>query len=258
MVEILRGLVLIALVLAGGAHGAEAGEAQTVDQAREALAPRFPVMLGDQRVFYVRQGIRTQTAAERAELLTEALARLADDSTIEPFKVTVDETKVSSDLMVGDRVLLSVFDGDAIDFPGMTRRQVAEAAARRIEDEVVLYRQERTPRALAIDAGIAGAVLLVAALFLLGFERLFRKGRQLVLDSANRELVKVESKMNYVSSPQSRCAGRCFCCFASSDWRFGSWWCTARSPMRSGSSRIRAALRGRSKYSSWRRSVSSP
>ena len=197
MAAILRGLVLVALLLAGGARAAD-----VADQSREALAQRFPVMLGDRTVIYVRQGIRTFTAAERAEMLSKELTQLADNPAIAPFRVTVDETKVSSDLMVGNRILVSVFDADASDFAGRTRHEVAEAAARKIEEAVALYRQERTAKALAIDAAKAGAVVLVAALLLLGFERLFRKGRGQILDSASRELAKVEHRMKYVVSAE--------------------------------------------------------
>jgi small-conductance mechanosensitive channel len=189
----LRGLVLATLVAAGAAWGANA-----TDEAREATVEKFPVRIGDQTVLYVRQGIRTFTAAERAEQLSHRLTRLADDPKLSPFKVTVEETRGSSDLLVGNEPIVSVFDADARDFAGATRHQVAVAAARKIEEAVSQYREERTPKALAIDAAKAGAVIFVAALFLLLFERLFRKGRQLVLDSANRELAKVEHKMKYV------------------------------------------------------------
>jgi small-conductance mechanosensitive channel len=194
---ILRGLVLAFLVAAGAAWGAGAA-----DEAREATARKYPVRLGDQTVLYVRQGIRSFTAAERAEQLSSRLTQLADDPAITPFKVTVEETKVSSDLLVRNEVLISVFDRDASDFSGKTRHEVAEEAARKIEAAVARYRAERTPKALAIDAAKSGAAIVVAALFLLLFERLFSRGRQLILDSAARELAKVESKMKYVVSAE--------------------------------------------------------
>jgi small-conductance mechanosensitive channel len=194
---VLRGLVLATLVAAGAAWGASA-----TDEAREATVEKFPVRLGDQTVVYVRQGLRSFTAAERAEQLSRRLKQLADDPRIDPFKVTVEETRVSSDLLVGNEVLVSVFDMDASDFLGKTRHQVAEEAARKIEEAVAQYRQERTPKALAIDTAKAGAVAVVAVLFLLLFERLFRKGRQLILDGAARELAKVEHKMKYVVSAE--------------------------------------------------------
>jgi len=200
VVAMLRGLVLAMLVAAGATWAADA-----IDEAREATAQKFPVHLGDQTVLYVRQGLRSFTAAERAEQLSTWLTELADDPTITPFKVRVLETQVSSDLLVGSEVIVSVFDKDASDFLGATREQVAAAAARKIETAVARYREERAPRALAIDAAKAGVVAVVAALILLLFERLFRKGRNLVLDSASRELAKVESKMKYaVSAEQLR------------------------------------------------------
>lgn len=193
----LRGLLLALLVAAGTAWGAD-----VADESREATAQKFPVRLGDVTVLYVRQGLRSFSAAERAEQLSMRLTALADNEAISPFEVRILETKVSSDLLVGNESIVSVFDKDASDFLGATRQQVAESAARKIEEAVARYRQEREPRALAIDAVQAGAIILVAALFLFLFERLFRKGRQLVLDSAGRELARVESKMKYVVSAE--------------------------------------------------------
>jgi small-conductance mechanosensitive channel len=195
VVAMLRCLVVVTLILSGAAWAAGA-----TDEAREATAQKYPVRLDDQTVLYVRQGLRSFTAAERADQLSQRLTQLANDPAITPFKVAVEETKVSSDLLVGNEPIVSVFDRDASDFLGKTRHEVAEEAARKIEEAVARYRQERAPKALAIDAAKAGAAVFVAALFLLVFERLFRKGRQLVLDSATRELAKVESKMKYVVS----------------------------------------------------------
>jgi len=179
-------------------HSGAAVAASAADEAREVTAERFPVRLGDQTVLYVRQGIGAFTAAQRAEQLSERLRRLADDRRIEPFKVVVEETDVSSDLRVGNEILVSVLDIDARDFAGATRHQVAVAAAERIDEGVARYRKERSIESLLIGAAKAGATLLAAGLFLLLFQRLFRKGRQAVLDSAGRQLEKVESKMRRV------------------------------------------------------------
>ncbi len=188
---------MVALILAGIVLPASAA-----DEAREATAVRFPVHLGDQVVLYVRQGIRSFTAAERAEQLSKRLKQLADDPNINPFKVVVEETPVSSDLLVGSEILVSVFDSDARDFSGRTRHEVAVVAARKIEDAVAKYREERLPASLAIDAVETGATILAAGLFLFLFQWAFRRGRQLVLDSANRQLAKVESKTRSVLSAE--------------------------------------------------------
>ncbi|MGB8434971.1 MAG: mechanosensitive ion channel domain-containing protein [Burkholderiales bacterium] len=189
MLRNLKRIAAVALVLAGVALPASAAE-----EAREATAEKFAVKLGDRVVLYVRQGIRAFTAAERADRLSQKLRQLADDPSIAPFKVTVDETGVSSDLLVGPEVLVSVFDTDARDFAGKTRHDVAVEGARLIEEAVAQYREERAPESLAIDAAKAAAGLLAAIVFLFLFQRVFRKARQFVLERAGRELEKVESK----------------------------------------------------------------
>lgn len=189
MLRNLKRIAAVALVLAGVALPASAAE-----EAREATAEKFAVKLGDRVVLYVRQGIRAFTAAERADRLSQKLRQLADDPSIAPFKVTVDETGVSSDLLVGPEVLVSVFDTDARDFAGKTRHDVAVEGARLIEEAVAQYREERAPESLAIDAAKAAAGLLAAVVFLFLFQRVFRKARQFVLERAGRELEKVESK----------------------------------------------------------------
>jgi len=104
------------------------------------------------------------TAAERAEQLSKRLQQLADDPNINPFKVVVEETPVSSDLLVGSEILVSVFDSDARDFSGRTRHEVAVAAARKIDDAVAQYREERSPASLAIDGVETGATILAAGI----------------------------------------------------------------------------------------------
>jgi len=187
-----KGAVAAALVLS-----ALGLTARAADEAREATAQKYPVRLGDQTVLYVRQGITNYSAAERAEQLSKRLRQLADDPRIEPFKVVVDETNASSDLLVGDDPIVSVFDADARDFAGYTRREVAITAARRIEAAVAEYRAERAPAALAVGAAKAAAAVAVAIAFLVFFEWLFRKGRRLLLESASRELAKVETRTGY-------------------------------------------------------------
>jgi len=186
---ILSGIVAAVLVLSSAVLAASA-----TDEVREVTAEKFPVRLGDRTVVYVRQGLGALTAARRAAEISERLQRLADDPRIEPFKVVVEETPASSDLLVGNEILVSVLDVDARDFAPATRYQVALSAAQRIEEAVLRYRAERAPVALAIDAAKSGAVILAAGLLLLLFHRIYRKGRQLVLDSATRQLEKVETK----------------------------------------------------------------
>jgi small-conductance mechanosensitive channel len=193
----LKRIAAVALVLAGVALPASAA-----DEAREATAEKFPVRLGDQVVLYVRQGIKHFSAAERAVRLSQRLQRLADNPDIEPFKVVVEETDVSSDLLVGNDILVSVFDADARDFSGMTRHEVAVQAAQRIEAAVERYRMERSPVVLAIDTAKVVADLLAAVVFLFLFQRVYRRVRHFVLEKADRELEKVESKTRRVVSAE--------------------------------------------------------
>lgn len=186
-------IVAVALIMAGMALPAGANE-----KSREAAAEKFAVRLGDQVVLFVREGIKEYSASERADRLSQRLQRLADNPNVEPFKVMVEETDISSDLIVANEILVSVFDADARNFAGRTRNEVATSAARLIERAVAQYRQERSAASLSIGAAKTGATLVVAMLFLWLFQRAFRRVRRIALDRAGRELEKVESKVNRV------------------------------------------------------------
>ncbi|MCC6610521.1 MAG: mechanosensitive ion channel family protein [Burkholderiales bacterium] len=175
-------LLLIALAAPLGAQ-----------EAREATGEKFAVHLGDETVVFVREGIRSLTAQERAEAITQRLKRLVDNPNMPVVKVVVEETPVSSDLRVGDTILVSVFDADAEGL-GRSRPEVAAVAAQRIEEAVARYRAERTPQALLTALGQTVATLAIAALLLFVFERLYRRLQRFVLAGWDAQLAKVEQR----------------------------------------------------------------
>jgi small-conductance mechanosensitive channel len=162
-------------------------------EAREATGEKFAVRIDDETVFFVRQGIKSLTPQDRAEAISLRLKRLADNPEVSEVKVVVEETPISSDLRVGDTILVSVFDVDAEGL-GRSRSEVAAIAAQRIEESVARYRAERTPKVLLIAIGQTVSTLVIAALLLLVFERLYRRLRRFLLAGWDAQLARVEHR----------------------------------------------------------------
>jgi len=177
----------VAIFLLGSALALPLG----AQEAREITGEKHAVRLGDETVLFIRQGIKALTAEDRAAALSRRIKRLADDPDVPEVKVVVEETPISSDLRVGDSILVSVFDVDAEGF-GRSRPEVAAVAAQRIEDAVARYRAERTPRVLLIAVGQTVATVAIAALILFVFVRLYRRLRRRVLAGWDAQLAKVE------------------------------------------------------------------
>ncbi|MCL4799767.1 MAG: mechanosensitive ion channel [Burkholderiales bacterium] len=176
-----------AVLLLGSALAVPLG----AQEAREAIGVKHPVRLGDETVVYIRRGIKELTPQERAEDLSRRITRVAEDPAVPEVKVVVEETPISSDLRVGDTVLVSVFDEDA-GAVGLPRHQTALIAAERIEQAIARYRQQRTPGAMIAAAGKALGTVAIVALFLFLFERIYRRLRARVLGALKARLQRVE------------------------------------------------------------------
>jgi small-conductance mechanosensitive channel len=122
-------------------------------------------------LFYVR-GISAYPAEERAEAITARIRAVAGDTGVPTSTLRVVPGERSSDIVMGDRPIMSVFDGDAA-IEGIHREDLARVYTHRIQIAVEAYRRDRSPRHLLVGAGqsllatalLAGAVLLVVRLW---------------------------------------------------------------------------------------------
>jgi small-conductance mechanosensitive channel len=135
-----------------------------------------PVTLGGEELFEVR-GTSAFPAERRAKETSSRIKALADDPEFDPETLDVVETEISSDIVVGNQVVMRVADADAR-LEQLERRLLAELKIIRIREAIEDYRIERSFQVLvwrAVMAGIATAVLALVVAVVLWLGRRFSR-----------------------------------------------------------------------------------
>ncbi|MDJ0692917.1 mechanosensitive ion channel family protein [Mastigocoleus sp. MO_188.B34] len=155
---------------------APAKPAPTVTTSPTSNPEAMGVILGGEKIFDIRAGVGAFTAEERARAVTNRLTTIAEDPTIKVNTFAIDEKSQTTNLTVGNRVLLTVTDADAraVD---QTRQALAKSYLAKIQTQVVQYRQERSPEFIRqgiINTAIATVVFLATlVLFAFLFPKLY-------------------------------------------------------------------------------------
>lgn len=122
-----------------------------------------PVILGDQKVFEIKWAYGPATTETRAAGVSDRLKRIARNPLINP-SITVTEAELSTDLVAGDTVIFSVFDGDAR-AENMSRQQLAPNLAQAMEQSIYRYREQHHWRNVLLRWSTA-ILILALSLFL--------------------------------------------------------------------------------------------
>lgn len=151
-------------------HAAE----PVISQASPEPQAGAPVVFAEETLFPLYDRIGPFTAQERAQAITDRLARLSKDPFTRTYPITITHRDTTSELVYGEMVLMTVTDQDAQP-TGKTRQEVGEDYAKKIQSVLAKAREQLTPRALIIDAGLVllDTAILVALLVL--FHKLFPK-----------------------------------------------------------------------------------
>jgi small-conductance mechanosensitive channel len=167
-------LFIIALILpfAGSQTANSAGTAQPAP-VREEVVQTAPVRV-DGAVLFTVHGLAAYTAHERAGNIAGRISAIADDRTVKPESIDAVETEQSTEIRVGTRLIMFVFDDDA-DREGVSRQMLARAYVAKIRTAVEAYRRDRDSRSIAWAAGSALAATLVFAALVLLIRFLFRR-----------------------------------------------------------------------------------
>ncbi len=126
-----------------------------------------PVTLGGAELFRLQERIGSFSVAERADAVSARILAVAEDLTIAPEAIRVTESEVSHDIVVGERILLSVTEQDA-QAAGRPRAELARLRAELIRNAVATYRVEHSQQRLlrgGIVTGIATVVFVMACWF---------------------------------------------------------------------------------------------
>jgi small-conductance mechanosensitive channel len=141
--------------------------AAVTDAADAPVIATAPVVVDGVTVLHVR-GVSAFPAEERAEAIADRIRTVAADSRIATSALRAVQGERSTDIVMGDSPIMSVFEGDA-ELEGLNRRDLADAYVKRIRATIEAYRRDRTPRRILIGVGES----LVATLVLVGALALF-------------------------------------------------------------------------------------
>ena len=131
----------------------------------ETLGEVFPVMLDNQELFTIRQGIGSFSAQERAKSITDRIEKIADDDALFPEDLTIkiDPEDKNPSIILGDTVIATITSKDA-KLQAVSQEVLAERALAKIKAAIVRYRQERQPDNLLKDAVLTVSATLSTVL----------------------------------------------------------------------------------------------
>ena len=131
----------------------------------ETLGEVFPVMLDNQELFTIRQGIGSFSAQERAKSITDRIEKIADDDVLSPEDLTIkiDPEDKNPSIILGDTVIATITSKDA-KLQAVSQEVLAERALAKIKAAIVRYRQERQPDNLLKDAVLTVSATLATVL----------------------------------------------------------------------------------------------
>lgn len=109
----------------------------------------FPVMLDGRPLFFVRRGIASFSAAERANAVTRRIERIAQNDAIALEDIKVEQSPYDQSFYLGvdKEVILTVTERDAKAYYS-TPEALTQQALQKIKAAIAQYRQDRRPAQL--------------------------------------------------------------------------------------------------------------
>ena len=143
---------------------------------QEDAFPGYPVVLGDQIIFYVKGEASEFDPEERAKIVSERIRALAEDASIPIDSVTaVDSQRPITLIMAKDKMVTAVLDEDA-KAEKRSRQQLATEYTQKLRSAIEHYRAEHSRRRILISTVylLISTLVLIALLYVL--RRLYRTG----------------------------------------------------------------------------------
>ena len=109
----------------------------------------FPVMLDGKTLFFIRRGVSSFSAEERANAITRRIERIAQNDSIPIENLTIEQIPDDNSLYlsVDQEVILTVTKQDAKAYRS-TPELLAQQALQKIQVAIAQYRQDRKPEQL--------------------------------------------------------------------------------------------------------------
>jgi len=185
-------MIFAALMLPGSATAAESGTQNSRDMRAENVE-LAPVII-DGHILFSLRGVSSFPAKERAETVAERLRAVARDTSTGPSDLRIEEAEDRTNMMAGERQIVSLFDADAAAEQLKSHRVLAEILQERIAAAIKRYRHERS-RAYLLRQGLNSAIVLsVLAASLLLLRWLFQWLDRALERRLQRRLENLEAK----------------------------------------------------------------
>jgi small-conductance mechanosensitive channel len=146
-----------------------AQEKTTAPQPQKVTSPGYPVVLGDQVLFYLKEEVKGYSPEERAETISERIKKIAEAPDIPINALTTSNFELPVTLVSAeDKLLFPLFDQDA-QAAGRTRDQLATEYAEKLRTAMEKYREDRSRKTILYGASytLLMTVAFIAILILL-------------------------------------------------------------------------------------------
>jgi small-conductance mechanosensitive channel len=186
-------LLLYSILLTSGIHLIPSQANSALPDPQEIKSPGYPVMLGDQTIFYVRD-VKGYTAEERARTIAERVKRIAENHGIPVASVEASQYQQPITMVAaGNEMLMAVFEEDAR-AEGRTRQEVAAEYSEKLRSAIEKYRQDYSLKSILFGAlyALVDMLLLLGALYAL--TRLYRRVDKVIQAWVNSKKISIHIK----------------------------------------------------------------
>jgi small-conductance mechanosensitive channel len=184
----------IAILFVGG-PSALAQKTTPTPEPQKITAPGYPVVLGNQILFYVKDirepSGKLYSGEDRAKTITDRIKKVAEDPHIAVTSLGTSTYEQPITLLTaGNELLLSILDEDAI-AAGRTRQELAVEVSQKLSTAIEKYREERSlkRRLTALLYALIATLVLIAILYLL--IKIYRKGEAKIQSWLNSKKVSI-------------------------------------------------------------------
>ncbi len=167
-------LWLVCLIMPGLSRAEPQPSTPSISQSPPSQLVGAPVIVADETLFFLYDKLGPFTPQERAQAVSDRVARLTKDPFTRIYPVTAIDRETTSELVYGDMVVMTVTDRDALP-TGKPRGQIAKDYAENIQTALAKSREQISLRTLIIDTALALLDTAILILILVFFHKTFPK-----------------------------------------------------------------------------------
>ncbi len=157
----------------------------------------FPVFgFFNDTLFSLYSKLGSFSPKERAAVISDRIKKLPDNFDFGPNSLKTEEVETSIDIVLGERIIMSVTETDAL-WNDQTKTELAEEYQTIITNAVLKYKEETSFSTLAKQIGLAALVLMVIILLIFYISKFFKWSAQKIQLQENDKIQGIKIK-NYV------------------------------------------------------------